>query len=119
MDSGSGWSYGDTLHPTCAYFLLFWFHKNACRKRIHVYVNYRQLFGTYCLKILSGRFLGIVSLVFSKFWHDARNPYQVVCDIARFSEKKIFCPKNWENEPKMCQKQGFLNILKTFVINFY
>ena len=21
---------------------------------------------------------------------------------------KIFCPQNWENEPKMGQKQGFL-----------
>ena len=33
--------------------------------------------------------------------------------------KKIFCPKNWENGPKMGQKQGFLNILKNFDINFY
>ena len=29
---------------------------------------------------LSAHFLGIVSLVFSKFWHGARNPYEVVRD---------------------------------------
>ena len=42
---------------------------------------------------LSGHFLGIASLVFSKFWHGARNPYEVVRDIAGFSRKKIFSPK--------------------------
>ena len=38
-----------------------------------------------------------------------------------FPEKK-FSPKNWENGPKMDQKQffeSFLNLLKNFVINFY
>ena len=63
----------------------------------------------------SGRFLGMVSLVFSKFWHDARNPYEVVRDRAGFSRKKNFVPKFG----KMGQKQGFFNILKNFVINFY
>ena len=63
---------------------------------------------------LSGCFLGIVSLVFSKFWHDARNPYEVVCDSQIF-QKKHFAQKIG----KMGQKQGFLNILKNFVINFY
>ena len=29
-----------------------------------------------------------------------------------FSEKKKFGPKNWENRPKMGQKQDFLNLLK-------
>ena len=74
-------------------------------------------------------FVGIVS-VFSKFRHDARNPYEVVCHRARFSGKifllrklrkwtKFFQPKNWENGRKMGQKQGFLNLLKNLVINFY
>ena len=36
---------------------------------------------------LSGHFLGIVSLVFSKFWHGARNPYEVVCDSLTFRRK--------------------------------
>ena len=31
----------------------------------------------------------------------------------------FFCPKNWENRPKMHQKQGFLNLLKKLGINFY
>ena len=68
---------------------------------------------------LSGRFLGIVSLVFSKFWYDARNPYKVVRDRAGFSRIFFFCLRNWESGPKMDQKQGFLNKLKNFVINFY
>ena len=67
---------------------------------------------------LSGCFLGIVRLVFSKFWHDARNAYEVVRD-SRIFQKKIFCSKNWENGPKMDQKQGFLNKLKNFVVNFH
>ena len=32
------------------------------------------LLAPFCL---FGRFLGIESLVFSKFWHGARNPYKV------------------------------------------
>ena len=31
----------------------------------------------------------------------------------------FFCPQNWENGPKMGQKQGFLNLLEYFDINFY
>ena len=34
-----------------------------------------------------------------------------------FPEKKFFS-KNWENGPKMSQKEGFLNLLKNF-FNFY
>ena len=30
-----------------------------------------------------------------------------------------FCPPNWENGPKIGQKQGFLNLLENLVINFY
>ena len=33
--------------------------------------------------------------------------------------EKSFCPKNWENSPKIGQKHGFLNILKNLVISFY
>ena len=39
---------------------------------------------------LTGHFLGIVSYVFSKFWHGARNPFEVVCDRAGFAGKNIF-----------------------------
>ena len=33
--------------------------------------------------------------------------------------EKNFLPQNWENGPKMGQKQDFLNLLKNLVINFY
>ena len=35
-----------------------------------------------------------------------------------FPEKKII-PKNLEKGPKMDPKQGFLNLMKNLVINFY
>ena len=31
----------------------------------------------------------------------------------------FFCPQNWENKLKIGQKQGFLNLVKHLVINFY
>ena len=68
---------------------------------------------SFCPSVhLSGRFLWIVSLTFSKFWHGARNPYEVVLDRAGFSRKIYFLPK-------MDQKQGFLNLLENFVLNFF
>ena len=48
---------------------------------------------------------------FSKFWHGARNPYEVW--------RNAFCPPNWGNGPKMGQKQGFLNLLKNLAIDFH
>ena len=45
---------------------------------------------------------------FSKFWHGARNSYEVVHDRAGFSRKVFFAPKMG----KMGQKQGFLNLLE-------
>ena len=53
---------------------------------------------------------------FSKFWHDARNPYKVVCDSQIF--QIFFVPRNWGNGLKMGQKQHFLNLLKNLVDNF-
>ena len=49
---------------------------------------------------LSGRSLGIVSLVLSRFRHGAGKPDAVVHDSQIFQEKK-FSPKNWENGPKL------------------
>ena len=66
---------------------------------------------------LSGSFLGIVSLVFSKFWHGARNLHEVVHNRARFLEKKNFCPQDWENGPRMGQNMVFFNFLKNLIIN--
>ena len=62
---------------------------------------------SFCPSILLSRcFLGIVSSVFYKFWHEPDFP-------------EFFFPKNWENGPKMDQKQVFLNLLKSFINNFY
>ena len=49
---------------------------------------------------LARRLLGIVSLFLSKFWHGARNPFEVMHGRAGFSRKMFFCPKNYENGPK-------------------
>ena len=43
---------------------------------------------------LSGCFLGIGSLVFSKIWHGARNPNELVEDRTRFFLKSFFCIKH-------------------------
>ena len=67
------------------------------------------------LSCLSKSFHGIVSLFFSKFWHGARIPCEVVRDRAGFFRKIFFAPKIG----KMGQKQGFFNLLESFVINFY
>ena len=44
--------------------------------------------------------IGIVSLVFFRFWHGARNQYGVVHDRARFSRKKIFAQKTGNRDQK-------------------
>ena len=80
----------------------------------------RFLWNTVCLSFypsfyLLGHFRGILSLIFSKFWHGAKNPYKVVHDKAGFSGGKISAIKFG----KIGQKQGFLNLLKNLVINFY
>ena len=59
-----------------------------------------------------GVFLELHHQFFSKFWHGARNPYEVVHDRARFS-KMFFCPQNWENGPKRA-KTGFFEFIKNF-----
>ena len=49
---------------------------------------------------LARRLLGIVSLFLSKFWHGARNPFEVMHVRVGFSRKMFFCPQNYENGPK-------------------
>ena len=69
---------------------------------------------------LSGCFLGIASLVFSKFWHGARNPYEVVCDIAGFSRKKKISPKIERMDQKWAKNMVFEFIEKfwhSFLLN--
>ena len=67
---------------------------------------------------LSRCFLGIVLLIFSKFWHGARIPCQVMCDGAGFFRKIFFAPKIGKMGPKWVN-QGFFNLLESLVINFY
>ena len=43
--------------------------------------------------LLSRYFLGIVSLVFSKFWYVPGNPYEDLRDRAGFSRKNVLPPK--------------------------
>ena len=63
------------------------------------------------------RFLGMVSLVFSKFWHGARNPSEVERGSAGFFKKK----KKREDRPKMDRRQGFFeineNLCHLFLLN--
>ena len=61
----------------------------------------------------SGHFLRIVSLVFSKYWHGARNPYEFVRDRARFS-RKIFLPPKLGNWTKNGPKTGFFKFIEKF-----
>ena len=60
----------------------------------------------------------MVSLIFSKFWHDARIPCEVVCDRVGFCGKIFFALKIEKMGPKWI-KNGFLNLLENLVINFY
>ena len=53
-------------------------------------------------------------LVFSKFWHGARDTKLCVTELRKFSVKINFGTKIG----KMGQKQGLLNLLKNLVINF-
>ena len=65
--------------------------------------------------LLSGSFLGMDLLGFSKFWHDVRNPCKIVCDSWIFLKKK----KRWMLQKwGKWAKQGFLNLLENLVIFF-
>ena len=52
-------------------------------------------------------FLGTVSLVFSKFWHGARNLFDVVSDRTGFSRKKTFAPKIQKIDQKWAKNRVF------------
>ena len=54
---------------------------------------------------LSGHFVGIVSLVLSRFWHGARNSYEVMHDRARFSGKILFTQKIWKMNQKWAKNK--------------
>ena len=56
---------------------------------------------------LSGNFNETVSLIFSKFWHGARNSYEVVRDRAGFSGKIFFVYKSGKIGPKRAKNRAF------------
>ena len=58
---------------------------------------------------LSGHFLGIVSLVFSKYWHGARNPYEIVC-YSRIFWKRFLLPQKLGKWTKKWTKNRFFKI---------
>ena len=60
-----------------------------------------------------------LSLVFSKFWHGARNLYEVVHDRPEFSGNIFFAPKIGKVDQTSAKQQGFFSLLKNFLINFY
>ena len=57
-------------------------------------------------------------MIFLNFDMLLENYMQVLGDRAGFLEKKLLPPKLGKRT-KICQKQGFHNLLKNFVINFY
>ena len=57
--------------------------------------------------LLSLRFLGIVSLVFSKVWHGARSLYEVVDDRTRFSRKHFFVPRIGKMDLEWAKNRAF------------
>ena len=68
---------------------------------------------SFCPSICPGVCLEFVSLVFSKFWYNARNPYEVVCDRAGFSRKNFFAPKIGKMDQKWV-KNGFFEYVEKF-----
>ena len=65
----------------------------------------------------SGFSLGILFLVFSKFWHGAINPYEVMRDTAGFW--KIALPQKLGKWTKNGPKIGYFGFIEKFVIDFY
>ena len=62
----------------------------------------------------SGRSLGIVLLVFSKFWHGARN-YEIVRNRVRFSRfSRFFSPTKLGKWTKNGPKKGFFKFIEKF-----
>ena len=66
----------------------------------------------------SGSFLEIASLVFSKFWHGARNLYEVVPDKAGFSGKKFFATKIGKIDWKWAKNRVFCIYWKVWSLTF-
>ena len=68
---------------------------------------------------VSGYFLGIGSIVFSKFWDGARNPNNIVHDRTIFLEKLLLLQTRGKRDKIGPKIELFFNLLKTLVFNFY
>ena len=69
---------------------------------------------SFCLPFhLSMRFLGIISLILSKFWLGARKPYEFVRGRAGFSEKN-YLPRKLGKWTKNGPKTGFIEFIEKF-----
>ena len=85
--------------------ILYWIHGGSRRGPMKQGLSVLPSFH------LSGHFLGIASVVFSKFWHGGRNPYEIVRDRAISTEKKKKKKKKFlqkfGNGPVKWSKTGF------------
>ena len=63
---------------------------------------------------LSGRFLELYHWFFLNFGMVLEIHMKLCVTEPDFPEKFFFCPKNWENGPKMGQKQGFFEFIENF-----
>ena len=64
-------------------------------------------------------FLGIISLTFSKFWHSARKPYEVVRDRAGFFGKFFLLPQELGKWTKNGPKTRFFEFVEKVLYLFY
>ena len=69
------------------------------------------------------RFLVTSSLVFSKFWHDARNIWEVVSDRARFFFKRKHLPQKWAKNRVLLENlvinfSWIWSIMKVYIVSY-
>ena len=67
---------------------------------------------------LSGRFLELYHWFFLNFGMVLEIHMNLCVTEPDFPEKFFFYPKNWENGPKMSQKQGFFEFIENFCHEF-
>ena len=101
-------------------FCKYFFQVFGIELAISLHLKYSLSLPTYHY-LITYHYLSMLS-VFSKFWHGARNPYEVVHDRAGFPGKKILPQKlgKWtKNGPKtgffeFIEKLGHLFVLDLF-----
>ena len=83
------------------------FHGKICDRPILVkwYIEDLQHEDSYYLSHQESNFQG--KLVFSEFWHGARNPYEVVRDRTGFSGKHFFAQKFGKMDQKWAKNRVF------------